>query len=294
MDQLEGTFKQTIAEEQPPSPASSASTKLGDTISIKSLGSMTDHDATKAVGNLKESRFSSASLVDFFAESAGSSPTASIPPDETGSGSAKPDINVVRKAFWSRKNRFIFPRSRGFPFLGRKRSSNAPKLGAVVSLAALAAGMTSMPIVQDPKEDQHVEKAVEDVADEPETRMEIQEQVEIPGIPENPDPEEVNFSNVSADDEREETMEEQEEQADDDELSILTHKLEHEMDELAKLEEEVVKATQQRCSSTENIPSSELVTKNKRKMTLKSRKKSMSDKHLDKLLVLNHGDETWL
>ena len=61
----------------------------------------------------------------------------------------KPDINKVRKAFWSRKNRFIF--SKTFAKLTKRRSAQQgqnPKAGAVVSLAAMVAGMSSMPIVQ--------------------------------------------------------------------------------------------------------------------------------------------------
>ena len=71
----------------------------------------------------------------------------------------KPDINKVRKAFWSRKNRFIF--SKTFAKLTKRRSAQQgqnPKAGAVVSLAAMVAGMSSMPIVQT---DQPIEDTVE-------------------------------------------------------------------------------------------------------------------------------------
>ena len=66
----------------------------------------------------------------------------------------KPDINKIRKAFWSRKNRFNF--SKTFAKLNNRRKARRhnenPRAGAVVSLAAMVAGMSSMPIVHT---DQH-------------------------------------------------------------------------------------------------------------------------------------------
>ena len=66
----------------------------------------------------------------------------------------KPDIAKIRKAFWSRKNRFNF--SKTFAKLNNRRKARRhpenPRAGAVVSLAAMVAGMSSMPIVQT---DQH-------------------------------------------------------------------------------------------------------------------------------------------
>ena len=62
----------------------------------------------------------------------------------------RPDINKIRKAFWSRRNRsFVF--SKTFSKLTNRRKAQhkkSPKAGAVVSLAAMVAGMSSMPIVQ--------------------------------------------------------------------------------------------------------------------------------------------------
>ena len=66
------------------------------------------------------------------------------------SAATKPDINKIRKAFWSRKNRFMF--SKTFAKLTNRRKARRhnknPRAGAVVSLAAMVAGMSSMPIVQ--------------------------------------------------------------------------------------------------------------------------------------------------
>ena len=66
----------------------------------------------------------------------------------------KPDINKIRKSFWSRKNRFNF--SKTFAKLNNRRKARRhnenPRAGAVVSLAAMVAGMSSMPIVHT---DQH-------------------------------------------------------------------------------------------------------------------------------------------
>ena len=62
----------------------------------------------------------------------------------------RPDVKKLRKAFWSRKNRsFVF--SKTFSKLTNRRRAQhkkSPKAGAVVSLAAMVAGMSSMPIVQ--------------------------------------------------------------------------------------------------------------------------------------------------
>ena len=62
----------------------------------------------------------------------------------------RPDINKIRKAFWSRRNR-SFAFSKTFSKITNRRKAQhkkSPKAGAVVSLAAMVAGMSSMPIVQ--------------------------------------------------------------------------------------------------------------------------------------------------
>ena len=103
MDQLEGTLNSIMEEkEELISPASSASTKLGDTISIKSLGSMSEGKTC----HIPESK-TSGSLKDFCEEK------------------EKPDINQVRKAFWSRKHRFVIPKSKNFARFMRKHTNSS-------------------------------------------------------------------------------------------------------------------------------------------------------------------------
>ena len=66
----------------------------------------------------------------------------------------KPELSEVQKAFWNRKNRFMLPFMRRL--MRKKRMKNdltekdgqSPyKFGAVVNLATMAAGMSSLPIV---------------------------------------------------------------------------------------------------------------------------------------------------
>ena len=145
--------------------------------------------------------------------------------------SSKPDlihIKELRKAFWSRRNRFHLKR---FGFLKKKHGSSSadannpgsdPKLGAIVSLAALAAGMTSFPIVhqhQDQKETQEtVDEKKEDITNLDQDTKTVLEQPKIL-------------------EEKAKTPVEEEL-----EISMLCSKLEHEMHELEKLEQEVEQA----------------------------------------------------
>ena len=144
--------------------------------------------------------------------------------------SSKPDlihIKELRKAFWSRRNRFHLKR---FGFLKKKHGSSAdannpgsdPKLGAIVSLAALAAGMTSFPIVhqhQDQKETQEtLDEKKEDITNLDQDTKTVLEQPKIL-------------------EEKAKTPVEEEL-----EISMLCSKLEHEMHELEKLEQEVEQA----------------------------------------------------
>ena len=151
--------------------------------------------------------------------------------DSDSSESSKPDlihIRELRKAFWSRKNKFHLKR---FGFLRKKQPSSVdsnnpgsdPKLGAIVSLAALAAGMTSFPIVhqhQDPKEESQNETLNEKEEEIPNLDQDTKVLTE-PKIPE----------------EKAKTPVEEEL-----EISMLCSKLEHEMHELEKLEQEVEQA----------------------------------------------------
>ena len=145
----------------------------------------------------------------------------------------------------------------------------APKLGAVVSLAALAAGMSSMPIVKKEQQEPEIEPEIEPKI-EPETEEMIKKEPEI--SPELDIPEKTES---------------------DEELSMLTHKLEHEMDELAKLEEEVIKAQGSKNEYKIQMKD-DFIEVEKTTQKLSKRQRSMSDKHLDKLFVLNTGEETWL
>ena len=151
--------------------------------------------------------------------------------DSDSSESSKPDlihIRELRKAFWSRKNKFHLKR---FGFLRKKQPSSVdsnnpgsdPKLGAIVSLAALAAGMTSFPIVhqhQDPKEESQNETLNEKEEENPNLDQDTKVLTE-PKILE----------------EKAKTPVEEEL-----EISMLCSKLEHEMHELEKLEQEVEQA----------------------------------------------------
>ena len=151
--------------------------------------------------------------------------------DSDSSESSKPDlihIRELRKAFWSRKNKFHLKR---FGFLRKKQPSSVdsnnpgsdPKLGAIVSLAALAAGMTSFPIVhqhQDPKEESQNETLNE-------------KEEEIPIL----DQDTTVLTEPKILEEKAKTPVEEEL-----EISMLCSKLEHEMHELEKLEQEVEQA----------------------------------------------------
>ena len=68
----------------------------------------------------------------------------------------KPELSEVQKAFWSRKNKFMLPfmrrilrkkRMRNESENDQRNSTNPYKFGAVVNLATMAAGMSSLPIV---------------------------------------------------------------------------------------------------------------------------------------------------
>ena len=132
--------------------------------------------------------------------------------NSTEEKSEKPDILEVRKAFWARKNRFIFPSY--MKRLLRKRKNNASentddhtgtRFGAVVSLAAMAAGMTSMPIVQNyPNNSGEEMEITENIPEEPSTELNPDDQKdssfyisesdfddnkEIKNVPEEPTPE---------------------------------------------------------------------------------------------------------
>ena len=157
LDQLEGTLHRqcsTINEIEEPETEELKSEKSGtnsdnpdaksDNISIQSYDIISEIHKS----NLTENRTLTGSLKDFRVE-------LSENPD-TPSENPKPDlihISEVRKAFWKRKNKFTFPKSKRFGFLRKNsnksgsESGNDPRLGAIVSLAALAAGMTSFPIV---------------------------------------------------------------------------------------------------------------------------------------------------
>ena len=148
MDQLQGTLKQhssaknTAAEEETicdqrrsGSVSSVCSTKLDDLgASIQSLDSSLPDDISSSEAKIVENPN-----------------LGSFKRDENAKNddSKKPDICQVRQAFWSRKNRFFFPSKRKelSKFCKKRKTEIEPKLGAVVSLAALTAGMTSMPIV---------------------------------------------------------------------------------------------------------------------------------------------------
>ena len=141
--------------------------------------------------------------------------------NSTEEKSEKPDILEVRKAFWARKNRFIFPSY--MKRLLRKRKNNASentddhtgtRFGAVVSLAAMAAGMTSMPIVQNyPNNSGEEMEITENIPEEPSTELNPDDQKdssfyisesdfddnkEIKNVPEEPIPErkQSEFENV--------------------------------------------------------------------------------------------------
>ena len=219
LDQLEGTLSRqcsTINENEelqeevkqfdsiPEDSDSTNSYKNADNISIQSLDILSEKRPKKFPTSK-----TSASLKDLHHIDSDS---------ESGS---KPDlihIRELRKAFWSRKNKFAI-RSKRFGFLRKKHHEHPgqadPKLGAIVSLAALAAGMTSFPIVH-----QHQES--------PDTQDTTKEQTEIQEVKE----EEEKFEQEKAKTPEEEELE----------ISMLCSKLEHEMHELEKLEQEVEQA----------------------------------------------------
>ena len=141
--------------------------------------------------------------------------------NSTEEKSEKPDILEVRKAFWARKNRFIFPSY--MKRLLRKRKNNASentddhtgtRFGAVVSLAAMAAGMTSMPIVQNyPNNSGEEMEITENIPEEPSMELnpdnqkdssfyisesDFDDNKEIKNVPEEPIPErkQSEFENV--------------------------------------------------------------------------------------------------
>ena len=93
----------------------------------------------------------------------------------------------------------------------------------------------------------------------------------------------------------------------EDELSKLTHKLEHEMDELAKLEEEVVKEQERQeldyveDAVTVNTDASEVKIEMNEETLIVSKPKNQQKKLKrqqigcgDKLILLDSGKETWL
>ena len=90
----------------------------------------------------------------------------------------------------------------------------------------------------------------------------------------------------------------------EDELSKLTHKLEHEMDELAKLEEEVVKEQerQEHYDVTDAATNAAEVQIEMNEETLivskpKNQQKKLKRQQIgcgDKLILLDSGKETWL
>ena len=307
------------------SPSSSISTQKGDTLSIKSLGSMSDVRSH----NLTESK-TYGSLKDFWMTSTDSGTSPVHEP------STIPDINHVRKAFWSRRNKFLLGKTK-FARLYKKRQEEkkVPKLGAVVSLAAMAAGMTSMPIVQT-DDDKNPEKSgkighpvksskpeknekcstlikrensLTDSMDKELKERNEQDQKQKCMLSRLTEEHSMltdnTLDNISTFTVDSEIFGEKEENIVDldpelpDELSILTQKLEHEMDELAKLEEEVINE-QKKLSDDLNIEMSDdtLTIATDDQDETEKEVKNIESKPLNdldkKLLVLDSGHETWL
>ncbi len=164
MDQLESTLNRqcsTIAEvseevERRESISSTMSNIQPDLLSIQSFGSLSG--STDDICNITRSH--TGSLKDWTPTGGGG---AGVSVTETGSGvhsdkektdsksESKPDISAVRKAFWSRKNKFKLPNK--FSRLHWRKGAaadpqnNKPRFETIAILAAQSAGMTSLPVL---------------------------------------------------------------------------------------------------------------------------------------------------